>query len=243
MATPYPLKVRLCCSLVSSETVVSCCISVLPQARWVAPLAAVRRPPAPVSVPQGTPPAYRRVCFWGRKAACHRAFPQLKRLGDLRHIEVRKRKIGHIVLVLHIGVQVCEAGDFGLQNQRLNLPVNGEIPTCPCTVEVCLAQPFNLYLADELADPLSGVWFFGCKPNAGRWLRQHDLGQMPVTGTQPVPCLEAKHDWILPLAPFGDRRVKLRQLLQTSQLVNQEPDTLLPLRRLIQQAQYQPVYP
>ncbi len=27
MAVPQPLKMRLCCSLVSSETIVSCCIS------------------------------------------------------------------------------------------------------------------------------------------------------------------------------------------------------------------------
>ena len=76
-----------------------------------------------------------------------------KRLGNLRHIEVRERKSRHIVLVLHKGVKVGEAGDFGLQYQRLNLPVDGEVASCAGAVEVRLAQPLDLDFADELRSP------------------------------------------------------------------------------------------
>jgi hypothetical protein len=116
-------------------------------------------------------------------------------------------------LVLHKGVQVWKAGDFRLQNQRLDLPIHSEIATRSGAVEVCLTQPLDLHFADELAHPLPGIWLFGGEPNAGCWLREHHLGKMAVQVFDLCLALEAKHDRILTLPSFGDRRVKLRQLL------------------------------
>ncbi len=66
---------------------------------------------------------------------------------------------GHIVLVLHISVQVGEAGDFGLQHQRFHLPVESEVAALHgCRRSASSRKPFDLYLADELAHPLPGAW-------------------------------------------------------------------------------------
>ena len=77
--------------------------------------------------------------------------------GDNRHIKVRERESCHIVLILHVGVEVRESGDFGLHHQRFNLPVQGEVSTSTGAVEVGLAKPFDLDLSDELADPLAST--------------------------------------------------------------------------------------
>src|ERR1039458_983258 len=103
---------------------------------------------------------------------------QIEISGDNRHIQVREREARHIVLVLHIGMEIRESGDFGLHYQRFNLPVQREVPSSSGAVEVGLAESLDLDLPNELADPLSRSWLLGLQPNAGCRLGQHDLSQM-----------------------------------------------------------------
>ena len=65
-------------------------------------------------------------------------------------------------------------------------------------------------------DPFAGVRLFGREPNAGRRLRKHDLGQMPVQIFKLGLALEAEHDRVAALARLGDRRMKLRQASASS---------------------------
>ncbi len=129
------------------------------------------------------------------------------------------------------------------KTKRFDLAVKREVPSCASAVEVGLAQPFDFYFADELADPLAGLRLLRREPNAGRWLRQHDLGEMAVQVFKLGFALESKHDRIPALAGLGDGSVELRQLLQARQLVDDKPHTLLRLRGLIQEPQYQPINP
>jgi hypothetical protein len=108
---------------------------------------------------------------------------------------------------------------------------------------VGFAQPFDLNLADKLTHPLTGLRLFGGEPDARRGLRQHDLGEMPVQILKLGLALEAQHHRIAALAGLGDGGVKLRQLLQARQLVDDKPHPPLRLRRLIQQPQNQPINP
>ena len=41
---------------------------------------------------------------------------------------VRERKSRDVILIFHVGVEVGETGDFRFQNQRLDLPVESEVP-------------------------------------------------------------------------------------------------------------------
>ena len=109
------------------------------------------------------------------------------------------------------------------KNKRLDLAVKLEVPPCACAVEVRFAQPFHFDFADELADPLAGLRLLRREPNAGRWLREHDLGEMAVQVFELGLALESEYDGIPALAGFGDGGMKLRQLLQAGQLVDDEP--------------------
>ena len=105
---------------------------------------------------------------------------QIKVSGDNRQIQVRERESRHIVLVLHIGMEIRESRDFGLHHKWLNLPIQPEVPPSAGTVEVGFTQSLDLNLPNEFADPLSRSRLLGLQPNAGCWLGQHDLSQMAV---------------------------------------------------------------
>src|SRR5271163_579321 len=55
--------------------------------------------------------------------------------------------------------------------------------------------------------------------------------------------LKAKDERILRLSVLRDRGMKLRQTLQTRQLVQHEPDGMLALFRFIQETQYEQINP
>src|ERR1035441_7866345 len=135
---------------------------------------------------------------------------QIKVSGDNRQIQVREREARHIVLVLHIGMEIRESGDFGLHYKRLNLPVQREVPPGAGAVEVSFAQSLDLDFPNELADPLASGRLLGLQPNAGCRLGQHDLSQVAVEVFQLGLTLETQNYWILALPIFCNGRMELR---------------------------------
>ena len=83
------------------------------------------------------------------------------------HIEVREGKASDVVLVLHEGVEIGEAGDFRLHDEWLDLTIKLEVSARPRAIKVRLAQTLDLDFTDELADPLPGLRLLRCQPNGG----------------------------------------------------------------------------
>ena len=159
------------------------------------------------------------------------------------HVQVRKRKPRHIVLVLHEGMKIGKAGDFGLHDDGLNLAIEREVSARTRAVEAGLFHALDLDLADPVAHPLASFGLLRFEINAGAWLREHDLGQVPIDHFELSLSLEAEDDRIVALAILGQRGCQLRKALQAREFVEHEPNSFLVRLRLIEQPHHQHVDP
>ena len=112
------------------------------------------------------------------------------------NFQQRKREPRHIIAVLEIGVKVFQPADFGVQHQRLGLPVERKVPAVTGAVEVRFLHALDLHLADGAADPLGGIRFGRLQKNLRGRLRKHDLGKVAVDDFQLRFALETEHDWV-----------------------------------------------
>src|SRR5579862_894888 len=140
-------------------------------------------------------------------------------------------------------MEVRKAGDFGFHHQRFNLPVQCKVSSSTGAVEVSLAKPFDLDLSNELADPLASTRLLCLEPNAGCRLGQHDFSKVTVQVFKLRFPLEAQNHRVLALPIFGNGGVELRQLLQTCQLVDHKPCSLLSVLGLVQETQNEQIDP
>ena len=109
----------------------------------------------------------------------------------------RKRESGDMIAVLEEPAQVVEAGDLRGQDKRLRLAVEREVPARASAVVMGLAQPFDLDLADGLADPFGGARLGGAQEDFRGRLREHGLGILAVAGFHLAAALEAENDRVL----------------------------------------------
>jgi hypothetical protein len=99
---------------------------------------------------------------------------------------------------------------------------------------VSLPQPLDLNLADSFADPFRSPRLGGAEEDLRGWLREHGLGVFAVTRLHLTATLKAQDDGILRFPILGDGGMKLRQPLQSGQLVDDEPDRFLVRHGLVQ---------
>src|ERR1700730_11435389 len=104
-------------------------------------------------------------------------------------------------------------------------------------------NPLDLDFTDSFADPFGSSRLSSPQEYFRGRLRQHRFRILPIPCLHLATTLESEDDRILRFPVLSDSGMKLRQTLQTRQLVDPKPDGLLIRHRFIQEAQDKSIDP
>src|ERR1017187_4353445 len=131
------------------------------------------------------------------------------------------------ILLLDETAQRLKSGDFRAHDEWFGGDLQSKGFLAPEQAHAAgLFQALDLDLADSFGNPLGGAWLGSLQKHLRRGLREHGLGVLAVAFFHLAAALKPHHNRVPVLAVFGEGGMKLWQLVEAGQLVNDEPNRL-----------------